>query len=121
MLLNLTNHPSPRWSDNQLAAAHDQFGGLQDLPFPNIPSGATTEEVDALAEEYLHKVTEAAPAAVLLQGEFTFVYALTTRLQAQGVTVVVGTSERNVEERDGKKIVQFDFVQFRAYPERRKE
>jgi len=116
MLLNLTNHPSPRWSEKQTDTANETYGAIQDLPFPNIPSGATTEEVDALAGEYLQKVIAAAPAAVLLQGEFTFVYALTTRLQAQGVPVVVGTSERNVEERDGKKIVQFDFVQFRAYP-----
>jgi hypothetical protein len=117
MLLNLTNHPSPRWTEKQLSAANDIYGGVVDLPFPNIPSGATTEAVDALAEEYVQKVMAAAPVAVLLQGEFTFVYALTARLQARGMTVVVGTSERNVEEREGKKIVQFNFVQFRAYPE----
>lgn len=116
MLLNLTNHPSPRWSKKQLTAATEAYGGIHDLPFPNIPSGATTKEVNTLTKKYLQRVIDIAPTAVLLQGEFTFVYALTARLQARSIPVVVGTSERNVEERDGKKIVQFDFVQFRAYP-----
>jgi|GEM_PF-3991543 hypothetical protein len=33
------------------------------------------------------------------------------------IPVVASTSERTVEEREGEKIVRFNFVQFRAYPE----
>ncbi|MFT6130112.1 MAG: hypothetical protein ACJATN_001838 [Neolewinella sp.] len=116
MLLNLTNHPSTRWSEKQLATAEEAYGEVQDLQFPSIPSGASTAEVEELAETYLEKVVEASPTAVHLQGEFTFVYALALRLQEQGIPVVASTSERVVEEREGKKIVHFNFVQFRDYP-----
>jgi hypothetical protein len=44
-----------------------------------------------------------------------FTYALVRRLRAHNIPVVASTSERLVEERDGKKIVQFNFVRFRAY------
>jgi hypothetical protein len=117
MLLNLTNHPSTRWSEKQLAAAEEAYGGVQDLQFPSIPSAASTGEVEVMAEHYLQKVLEASPVAVHLQGEFTFVYALALRLQNLNIPVVASTSERTVEEREGEKIVRFNFVQFRAYPE----
>lgn len=115
MLLNLTNHPSTRWSEKQLAAAKEAYGSVQDLQFPNIPSGATTGEVAEMATDYLRQIVAIGPAAVHLQGEFTFVCALVEQLRATGIPVVASTSERSVEEKDGRKIVHFDFVQFRAY------
>lgn len=117
MLLNLTNHPSTRWSEEQLAAAVEAYGEVQDLQFPNIPSGASTAEVEEMADDYLQQVLEISPSAVHLQGEFTFVYALVHRLQRLGIPVVASTSERIVEEREGEKMVRFNFVQFRAYPD----
>jgi hypothetical protein len=116
MLLNLTNHPASRWTEKQLKAAEAAYGGVEDLQFPSIPSAASTAEVEALAEDYLERVMEVGPTAVHLQGEFTFVYALVGRLQAHNIPVVASTSERIVEERDGKKIVHFNFVRFRDYP-----
>jgi hypothetical protein len=115
MLLNLTNHPSTRWSDKQLAAAREAYGEVQDLQFPNIPSEMSGEEVDDLAEVYYHRVVISKATAVHLQGEMAFTYALVRRLRAHNIPVVASTSERLVEERDGKKIIQFNFVRFRAY------
>ena len=115
MLLNLTNHPSPRWSAKQMDTAVEAYGGVEDLPFPNIPSGMSGEEVDTLAEEYYHKVIASGAAAVHLQGEMTFVYALVLRLRAHNIPVVASTSERMVEEADGQKTIRFDFTRFRAY------
>jgi hypothetical protein len=115
MLLNLTNHPSTRWSEKQLAIAEEAYGSVHDLPFPNIPSGMDGEEVDALAEDYYQRVVAAEVTAVHLQGEMAFTYALVWRLRAHNIPVVASTSERLVEERDGKKIIQFNFVRFRAY------
>lgn len=115
MLLNLSNHPSERWPDDQRQAATAQYGSVQDLPFPNIPPDATADAVRMLVEQYEHKVRQIDPTAVHLMGEMTFTYALVQRLQAVGIPCIASTTERIAEERDGQKVVTFRFVQFRGY------
>jgi hypothetical protein len=116
MLLNLSNHPSVNWSKEQREAAEKQFGGVVDLPFPQIPSGATTAEVKALAQTYLEKIPPSV-SAVHLMGELTFVVALVRLLQKNKIKVVASAAERQVlEEKDGIKTAKFQFVQFREYP-----
>lgn len=40
MLLNLSNHPSSLWCDEQKKAAETLFGEIVDLPFPQVdPNG----------------------------------------------------------------------------------
>ncbi|MGQ9799960.1 MAG: hypothetical protein ACUVRG_11875, partial [Ignavibacterium sp.] len=53
--------------------------------------------------------------AVHLMGEFTFVYNLVNLLKKKNIKVIVSTTDRIVEESDGKKIVIFQFVRFREY------
>jgi len=119
MLINLSNHPSSKWSQAQQEAATEQYGEVEDLPFPNIDPSWTTQEIKALAQEYLAKVKTKQPQAVHLMGEMTFTYALVRLLQAAGISCVASTSERQVIEGDnGQKTVQFTFHQFRAYPQR---
>ncbi len=49
-------------------------------------------------------------------GEMTFVVALVPMLQSAGIEVVCSTTERIVlEEKDGKKTLQFRFCRFRVY------
>jgi len=116
MFLNLSNHPSNRWSDKQLTSAQF-YGELHDLPFPNIPPAASSEEVEQMAEIYKNKVIELAPKVVHLMGEMTFTACLLRKLQAQGFHCVASTTERVVlEETDGSKTFKFNFVQFRTYP-----
>lgn len=115
MLLNLSNHPSPTWPEAQMQAAMEQYGSVQDMPFPNISPDATADEVRRLAEQYEVKVRQADPAAVHLMGEMTFTFALVQRLQAIGIPCLASTTERIAEEREGQKIVTFRFVQFRNY------
>lgn len=118
MLLNLSNHPSVNWSKEQLEAAHVQYGGVVDMPFPQIRPEATTDEVMELAKAYSRKVILHTPSVstVHLMGEMTFVVALISLLQSEGIKVVCSTTERKVlEEKDGKKTMQFVFCRFRAY------
>lgn len=121
MLLNLSNHPSSLWPDNQKSSALEQFGEIIDLPFPAIDPENDTEQVSQLAERYaetvLLRLQGRTVRAVHLMGEMTFTLALTARLQREGVLVVCSTTRRNViEEKDGKKTTRFEFVRFRAYP-----
>lgn len=119
MLLNLSNHPSVKWPTEQLAVAKLHFGNVEDMPFPNIDPFATSFEVANLAGIYLKKITDRAGISELtvhLMGEMTFCFKLIARLKKAGIEVVASTTERTViEDKDGRKTVQFRFVQFRNY------
>lgn len=121
MLINLSNHPSDKWSSKQLSTALRKYKSIVDLPFPLISPRASTSQVQAKAKRYFSKIVKLMHAsadknnAVHLMGEFTFVNYLTTLLKQNNISVVVSTSNRLVEENNGKKIVTFDFVRFREY------
>jgi hypothetical protein len=115
MLINLSNHPSTKWTTEQSAVVEKIYGNINDLPFPQIAPGATKKEVRKLAKQYLKKIKELEPDAVHLMGEMTFTFALVTKLKKAGIPCIASTTNRIVEEKDGKKIVQFQFVQFREY------
>ena len=120
MLLNLSNHPSVKWHKDQLAAAIKAYNSVEDMPFPQIAPSEDTEGVVALAKQYAETITHKQSATnnitVHLMGEMTFVVALVGLLQAAGIAVVCSTTERVVlEEKEGKKTLQFQFVRFREY------
>lgn len=118
MLLNLSNHPSSHWPAGQIAAAA-HYGELRDEPFPAIPPAAAHYEVRAIAERYYHLIRRLAAEEVVtvhLMGEMTFAFMLVDMLRQAGIPCVASTSERIVlEEADGRKVSQFQFVQFRSY------
>ena len=124
MFINISNHPSSRWSDDQLGAAHRLDGEgeefvITDIPFPSIPADAGGDEIEQIAYNVFHAVIDmTAPtgAVVMVQGEFTFTLALVRLLQGAGYTCVAACSERQaVENADGTKTVAFNFVRFREY------
>lgn len=118
MLINLTNHPSARWSEEQKAAA-GVYGEIVDMPFPQIDEAGDENYIATLADEYLQKIlliAERENVIVHLMGELTFCFALLCRLKKHCITCVASTTKRIVcEEEPGKKIVTFQFVKFREY------
>lgn len=119
MLINHTNHPSARWSEEQIAAARS-YGEVVDVPFPDVPPVWSSEDVAALAEKQAARILAMEPAAVLCQGEFCYTFALVARLKAAGIPVLAACSERVVREREDEagnvvRESRFAFVQFRAY------
>ena len=119
VFVNCTNHPSSRWSKEQLEEA-EKMGRVVDIAFPNVDPHATEEEIRRLAEETTQSILHENPAAVLCQGEFTLTHALTAKLQEFGIPVYAACSERNVIEEtdaDGNTIRKtvFVFAGFRKY------
>ena len=117
--VNLSNHPSSKWSEKQLNEAY-KYGDIVDIDFPSIRAEAGEEEITSLATVYAEQITALQPAAVMCQGEFTFVYALVRLLTARGIPCVAACSARSVMEsvdEDGntKKLAVFEFVRFRKY------
>lgn len=117
MFINLSNHPSSSWSENQLEAA-EQFGEVVDIPFPDISPEAGEKEMNSIVEDYVEKILSYRndkEITVHVMGEMTFTYALVMRLKALGIHCVASTTNRIVKEEEGKKISEFKFVQFREY------
>lgn len=119
IFINHTNHPSARWSAEQISAAK-VYGEIVDVPFPAIDDEATAQEVRELAEANAEKILSLKPAAVLCQGEFNYTFALVERLKTFGVPVLAATSKRVSAEEilpDGstRQVSTFCFVQFREY------
>lgn len=91
------------------------YGEVRDLNFPYIEPSWSLDQVRQLAEEYLAKIKLMPPATVHLMGELTFCFVLASLLKSIGIPCVASTTQRIVEEVDGKKLSTFIFVQFRPY------
>lgn len=121
MLINLSNHPSKNWSARQKEAALSKYAKIYDLPFPDIDPNDTEKQISEMAFTYLDKIQkiianiDCQDSAVHIQGEFTFVFKLVTLLKSSNINCLASTSQRKVQELEGKKIVEFNFVKFRSY------
>ncbi len=125
MLINLSNHPLPKWESGQRAAAEGYFGAIEDIAFPQIGPDASLEDVRLIAKEYaekcgdmLAKAASHKPHAVHLMGEFTFTYQFLKQMESLGIPCVASTTERIVTEDPEdptKKTTLFRFIQFRPY------
>lgn len=119
MLVNFTNHPSERWSDEQRQAAL-AYGEIVDLPFPAVPEDWDEAQLTRLAREQAEAIAGLHPRAVVCQGEFTLTAAVVSLLLSQGIPVLAACSRRCILEevqQDGttvKKAV-FRFTRFRPY------
>jgi hypothetical protein len=117
MLINLSNHPSTLWQAAQLASA-TVYGEIINLPFPVVNPEGDEKYIQTLGKEYLEKIEQLAQGknvTVHLMGELTLTYYLVNALIAKGIKCVASTTERVAEEKDGAKISEFRFKQFREY------
>lgn len=118
MFINLSNHPSSKWSEAQTEAAK-QYGDIIDLPFPEVDPNGDEAYIANLADEYCRKILDmrdGTPLTIHLMGEMTFAFALVARLKKKDVACLASTTERIVlEEAPGVKTNVFRFVRFRHY------
>jgi hypothetical protein len=115
MLLNLSNHPSAHWPQEQMDAAIQQYSSVQDLPFPQIDPEADSDQIDQLVEKFVHKIMKINPSAVHIMGEMTFTYKLVTRLKDIGLPCIASTTQRITQDNGNVKTSVFKFIQFRSY------
>lgn len=120
MLINLTNHPSVQWSENQIKAA-EMYGEIVDLPFPYVDPMWDLEKIKQIAAIFEEKVFQLLQQekngnnAVHLMGELTLCYELIKRLQKMGIRCIASTSQRNTVTNGNSKISEFNFCRFREY------
>lgn len=121
MLINLSNHPSEKWSPLQTEAAK-VYGKIIDLPFPAVDPLADSAKIDQFAQSYFLQIvsilaTESkGPDAVHLMGELTFCFSLVLKLKTSGIQCLASTAKRETcELPDGAKKSKFVFARFREY------
>lgn len=114
LFVNFTNHPSEKWSKEQVEAA-SEYGRIIDVPFPVVLPTLDEECVRVLAEECAATILSLKPNAVLCQGEFTLCYDVIGLLKAEGITVLAATSRREVVEDGNIRTSAFIFERFREY------
>lgn len=123
MLINISNHPSAKWQPHQKNMAENSYGKIFDISFPDVPAEADSLYILSIAREYSQKIialvdeysNESKPNAVHIQGEFTLTYRIVSLLKKSGVKCIASTSKRDISEENGKKVIHFNFVQFREY------
>ena len=119
MFINISNHPSSIWRENQIEAAK-HYGDIVDIPFPNILPQINTVEVKLVVDEYLQKIVALANGltetiVVHVMGESVFSFMLVAALLKKNYKVVASTTERVVSYEGDVKRTEFKFVRFREY------
>lgn len=107
ILINISNHPSAKWSEEQTKAASKIAKTTVDMPFPAINPRATTEQLQEKSREWLQLLTLQDDAAYHVMGEQGFCFLLIQGLWGRGAEVWHSTTER-LE-------TGFNFVAFRKY------
>ena len=75
VFINLTNHHSKYWREQQKKEAH-KYGAIVDIPFPNVPAEATEDDIRRLCDATVKKVMGYSPEAVLCQGNLRWHFKL---------------------------------------------
>ena len=126
LFINLSNHPSQKWSSKQIERALEIVDNcpIIDMQFPNIDPEMSTNEVQDLAGNYIDKILdllndyECDNCIVHIMGEMTFVYNFVDIVKNYygKITCVASTTRRIVsEDENGVKKSTFEFVNFRRY------
>lgn len=120
IFVNFSNHPSSRWSEEQLKVAGQQYGEIVDVPFPSLDPCMDERAIAEIGEDCIEKILKLSPCAVMCQGEFTLTFYVVNRLINKGISCVSACSERSsveVMQEDGsvRKESLFLFSGFRKY------
>jgi hypothetical protein len=115
--LNISNHPSDKWTPEQVEAAKSLGGLPSDVKFPHVDPQWSTEEVQNVAKKLVMSLDLVEVAGAMVAGEPLMTLCIVRNLQAIGVRCFSATTERSVVEgKDGVKTSKFNFVRFREWP-----
>jgi hypothetical protein len=118
ILINISNHPSARWSEEQKRG----WDRIIDIPFPPISPEWGEETVHQMSydiREQVEKIkAEVGIPFVMVQGEFSLCYLLYEKLRNSGYKIAIPTTARQVVEEsqpDGSVVKKniFRFVRWR--------
>ena len=116
IFINLSNHPSNKWSINQINESL-KYGNIIDMSFPSIDP--INDNINELVDKYYKEIININPSAIMLQGEMVFTYRLVSKLKEANFLVLASCSIRETKEivKDNEtiKTAVFNFVKYREY------
>lgn len=123
MLINLSNHPSDKWTEKQKEEALKKYNDIADIPFPAVHPDEDENYIKELAVNcfekcisLLNKDSGGKENAVHVMGEFTLTFSLVNLLINHGIKCIASTTSRIIKElSNNKSEVSFEFVRFREY------
>jgi len=113
-LLVISNHDPKNWDREQ----KEGWDNIDYIPFPNINPEFSASEVWEIAKKLVKEIkiwlNQNTGGKINLQGEFSLSFAVFVLMSNEASNVFTfPTTERVVEEKDGKKISVFKFVMWR--------
>lgn len=120
MFINLSNHSSKNWSEEQLKEAQ-KYGEIVDMPFPSVDTNGDTEYYNELTDRCIKNVLDVDNnPVVMVQGEFILTHRVVTGLKAMGIKCLAAVTKREAVEsvdKDGRiiKTSVFKFERFMEY------
>ena len=97
VFINLSNHPSCDWGKDQREEA-EKYGSIVDIPFPNIPSGISSFELDRMIDGYVKQILAYGCPTVMVQGEYIFSFRIANILKEKGCVALAARTDRQVKE-----------------------
>ncbi len=117
VFLNISNHPSDKWTIEQTKAAKEFAISIVDVKPPPVPPVYSIEKVEKLCSTLLKSIPELTTHA-MVSTEYTLTAAIVRRLQKKDIVCFAATTERKVIEiSSNQKQVVFKFIRFRKYPD----
>jgi len=115
-LVNLSNHPSEKWNDQQKAG----WGGIIDIPFPEIMIDSNFDRIaDSMYDKVKNmKVIDLNPSncTIMIQGQHPATFSMVACFMNAGFTVLSAFTERIVtDHEDGSKTSVFRFGGYQRY------
>ncbi|MCM1079536.1 MAG: TIGR02221 family CRISPR-associated protein [Bacteroidales bacterium] len=118
LLINLSNHPSSEWSEEQLSAAME-YGKCIDIPFPNVDPFDDEDAISELADKKIAEILTLVKdnkVTVHIMGEMCLTFQIVSKLHQHGIKCISSTTYRIAEILpDGSKRIEFHFKRFRDY------
>lgn len=116
VFLNISNHPSDKWTEEQTDAAKKFTTSVVDVKPPMVPPTYSIEDVEELCRVLVNSIPEMATHA-MVSTEYTLTASIVRNLQGKGIICYAATTERSILEiAPNKKTVVFKFIRFRRYP-----
>ena len=105
--INATSHPSKKWSAREHSLCLQVSGAdyIRDVWHPKVPVGATTDEMDAMVEDFVARIVRYDPVGVLIQGHFYITMATINKLTQYGIPTYM-TMGRRTNNGTGSFIVE---------------
>jgi len=116
ILVNLSNHPSERWSDQQKFG----FDQIVDIPFPEIQIDSNFDMVaDSIYDRIRSNGCNPSNSTIMVQGQHPATFSIVACLINSGWTVLAAHTPRVVTDNpDGSKTSVFKFNGYQKYHSR---